>query len=129
MNTKESAVHAGRKTVLIVDDDRDFAASAAALIEDIAVVALAHDGTSALRMAKKLRASLVILDVNLPDINGFRICRNLRDEPDFHGKIIMLTVRQEPGDLKLGAGAGADGYVQKPISNDEFVGKVREILA
>ena len=121
--------HNGDKpTVLIVDDDRDFAEAAAALIEDLAAVAVANDGTGALRMAKTLRPAVVVLDVNLPDINGFRICRVLRDSSDFTGKIIMLTVRSASDDLKLGAGAGADEYVQKPISNEEFVVKVSNML-
>ncbi|PKN01389.1 MAG: hypothetical protein CVU77_05485 [Elusimicrobia bacterium HGW-Elusimicrobia-1] len=127
MNLKKT--HNGdRPTVLIVDDDRDFAEAAAALIEDLADVAVANDGTGALRMAKTLRPAVVVLDVNLPDINGFRICRGLRDSSDFSGKIIMLTVRSASGDLKLGVGAGADEYVQKPISNEEFVVKVSNML-
>jgi DNA-binding response OmpR family regulator len=126
--TSKKTHNGDRPTVLIVDDDRDFAEAAAALIEDLAAVAVANDGTGALRMAKTLRPAVVVLDVNLPDINGFRICRILRDSSDFTGKIIMLTVRSASGDLKLGAGAGADEYVQKPISNEEFVVKVSNML-
>ncbi len=78
---------------------------------------------------KSFEPDLVILDINLPDINGFKLCRSMREEGGYAGKIVLLTVRGTDSDLRLGAGAGADEYIQKPISNDEFLEKLEKLFS
>jgi len=123
-----------KRKILIVDDDRDFAASLAAVISSYKNAKLydtdiSYDATGALKIVKQNPPELIILDINLPDINGFRLCRTLRDEIGYQGKILMLTVRSEIDDIKRGEGAGADGYIQKPVSNDSLLQALDELFA
>jgi len=101
--------------ILIVDDDRVLADILAYTFrrDDFQVV-LAYDGLSALTLFAQEQPELVILDVNLPGLDGFTVCHQLRQESDT--PIIMLTVRGEDDDIVHGLELGADDYVPKPFS-------------
>ena len=90
-------------------------------------VAVAHDGRTGLEMADKGGFDLMILDLMLPDLDGFKVCRRLRmrgnDIP-----IIMLTARKEIADRVAGLDMGADDYITKPFSFEELVARVRAVL-
>ncbi|WP_298036429.1 response regulator transcription factor [uncultured Desulfuromonas sp.] len=113
--------------VLIVEDDRNTAALVATYLEREGFRTLAAgDGEQALLMARRHRPLIVILDVMLPRVDGWEVCRRLRGESDV--PILMLTAREEEVDRVLGLSLGADDYVVKPFSPRELVERVKAIL-
>lgn len=90
-------------------------------------VTTAHEGYEALRSIKKSPPDLAVLDVNLPDINGFEICRKIRH--DGHSfPVIFLTARDAPDDLRTGFGHGGDDYLTKPFSLEELALRIEAVL-
>jgi DNA-binding response OmpR family regulator len=93
------------------------------------VVDVAGSGDQALKMAADLPPDLIILDLNLPVLNGLEVCRLLRSRPaTARVPIIMLTARTSEGDRVIGLDAGADDYVTKPFSLRELSARVRAAL-
>jgi len=115
------------KTILIVEDDRNTADLAALYLrrEGFEVVTAA-DGEQALDLAERHRPDLVILDLMLPRIDGWEVCRRLRQSSDV--PVIMLTARDEEVDRVAGLTLGADDYVVKPFSPRELVARVLAVL-
>jgi len=87
----------------------------------------ASDGLTGYRLAQEKKPDLVILDLMLPKMGGFEVCRKLRAEA-FTAPILMLTARGEEGDRVLGLDLGADDYVTKPFSVRELLARVRALL-
>lgn len=118
-------------TILIVDDERILADTIAFnLRKEGFEVALAHDGETALSLAGSLQPQLVILDLMLPKVSGWEVCRALRQSPEFRldAPILMLTARGEEADKVLGLEMGADDYLVKPFGMRELVARVRALL-
>jgi DNA-binding response OmpR family regulator len=100
---------------LIVDDDRVLTdVLAFTLRREGFEIVLAHDGESALRRFAEETPDLVLLDVNMPRLDGFAVCRRIRQQSDT--PIILLTVRGEEDDIVRGLELGADDYMTKPFS-------------
>ena len=113
--------------ILIIEDDRNTAALIATYLEREGFTTLmVHDGVEALAMARRQTPGFVILDIMLPQIDGWEICRELRRLSDV--PILMLTAREEEIDRVLGLSLGADDYVVKPFSPRELVERVKAIL-
>jgi len=114
-------------TVLIVEDDHNTAALVATYLEreGFSTVVI-HDGGEAIKAAGMFKFVFVILDVMLPNVDGWQICRELRKESDV--PIIMLTAREEELDRVAGLAMGADDYVVKPFSPRELVERVKAVL-
>jgi len=115
------------KRVLVVDDD----AKTVELVKlylnrDGYRVISAYNGVDALRLAREGHPDLIVLDLMLPGIDGFEVCRTLRAESDV--PIIMLTARTTDGDKLTGLGLGADDYMTKPFSPRELAARVRAVL-
>lgn len=89
-------------------------------------VVLARNGNEALAVAKRERPDLIILDIMLPGVNGFEVCRILRETSNV--PILMLTAKREEADRVMGLELGADDYVTKPFSLRELLARVRAIL-
>ncbi len=89
-------------------------------------VIAARDGLEALRLARRERPDLVILDLMLPGLDGLEVCRSLRRESDT--PVIMLTARVEEVDRVVGLELGADDYVTKPFSVRELMARVKAVL-
>ena len=106
------------KEILVVDDDHDVAESIElALRRRDFQVRVAHSGVEALKMLRRNRPSLVILDVLMPGMDGFDVCRRLRaDERMANLPIIFLTARAQGRDRIEGLRAGADDYLCKPFN-------------
>jgi DNA-binding response OmpR family regulator len=85
-----------------------------------------HDGSAALSAVRRLRPDLLVLDLMLPLVDGFDVCRILRQESDI--PVLMLTARAEEDDLLLGLEIGADDYMTKPFSPRELAVRVRALL-
>ncbi|BCS52132.1 response regulator transcription factor [Geobacter sp. SVR] len=114
-------------TVLIVEDDRNTAALVATYLEREGFsTVVVHDGGRALQAAGQCNPIFVILDVMLPTMDGWEICRALRRNSDV--PVLMLTAREEEIDRVTGLAMGADDYVVKPFSPRELVERVKAIL-
>jgi DNA-binding response OmpR family regulator len=114
--------------ILVVEDERAVARGLAYGLRDEGFeVLLAPTGEEALALARSRDPHLILLDIRLPGISGFDVCRILRDE-GFRQPIIMLTARDEEVDKVLGLELGADDYVVKPYSLRELISRVRAML-
>jgi len=115
------------KRVLVVDDDvKTVELVKLYLNRDGYSVLVAYDGVDALRLAREGHPDLIVLDLMLPGMDGFEVCRTLRDESDV--PIIMLTARTTDEDKLAGLSLGADDYVSKPFSPRELAARVRAVL-
>jgi len=113
--------------VLIVEDDKKTAALVAMYLEKEGFkTLLAYDGEQALEFAKRQKPVFVILDLMLPKVDGWEVCRQLRGFSDV--PILILTAREEEMERVLGLSLGADDYVVKPFSPRELVARVNAIL-
>ena len=117
--------------VLIVDDEPNIVLSLEFLMQREGYqVATAVDGDAALEALAAQAPDLVILDVMLPKMNGFDVCRRIRADPRWKGiRILILTARGRETEVSKGLGLGADLYVTKPFSTKELMAQVRELLA
>ena len=117
-------------TVLIVDDEPPIVELVRFTLEDEHVRVLeAGDGLEALAMARAEQPDLIFLDVQLPHLNGFEVCRRLRREPRLEKtKIVMLTAAGQAHDLARGRAAGADLYLTKPFSPLRLLTLVSSLL-
>ena len=113
--------------VLIVEDEENLLEALKYSFERAGYNVLsASDGEAAVTVARRLKPDLVLLDVMLPRLDGFEVCRILRLETD--APILMLTARGEEADRITGLELGADDYVTKPFSMRELLVRVRNIL-
>jgi CheY-like chemotaxis protein len=105
-------------TVLIVDDEPSIVQLVRFTLESAQVrIFEAADGAVALTRALAVRPDLVLLDVDLPDVDGLEVCRRLKAEPGLkHVKVVMLTAAAQQEDITRGYAAGADQYLTKPFS-------------
>ncbi len=112
---------------LIVDDDRTLADVIAFTFkrEGFEVI-LAEDGEAAYRRWQEDNPDLIILDVNLPKEDGFKVCKRIREQSDI--PIILLTVRSDEEDILGGFHFGADDYVTKPFSPRQLIARVKAVL-
>ncbi|MFC1488348.1 response regulator transcription factor [Thermodesulfobacteriota bacterium] len=113
--------------ILIVEDDKKTASLVSLYLEREGFkTVVAHDGLRGLELAKRYSPVFVILDLMLPKLDGWEVCRQLRRFSDV--PIIMLTAREEEVDRISGLTLGADDYVVKPFSPRELVARVKAIL-
>ena len=113
--------------ILIVDDEPDIVRLVRAYLERAGfAVVTAGEGGEALAVFRHERPNLVVLDLNLPGMDGLDVCRGMRRDSDV--PIIMLTARLEETDRLIGLELGADDYVVKPFSPREIVARVRAVL-
>jgi two-component system alkaline phosphatase synthesis response regulator PhoP len=114
--------------VLLVDDEPSIIQLARLYLEREGFrVQDVGDGESALEVVKKVRPELIVLDVRLPGLDGFEVCRRLRAD-DHQIPILMLTARDEDIDKILGLELGADDYLTKPFNPRELVARIKAIL-
>jgi DNA-binding response OmpR family regulator len=114
-------------TVLLVDDDPKIRDLLRLYVEREGHRALfAADGQAALETALRAHPDLVLLDVMLPGLDGFEVCRRIRDASEV--PILLLTARSGEGDTVIGLDMGADDYVVKPFSPRELMARVRALL-
>jgi CheY-like chemotaxis protein len=105
------------RTVLIADDDSSLRLLVSTTLsgDDYNIVE-AENGVDALLLAKSHHPMLVLLDVNMPDLDGLEVCRRIKGDPDLEDvKVIMLTGAAQPDDHQAGLAAGADNYLTKPF--------------
>ncbi len=117
------------KRVLIVDDESDVARLLSFNLADAGFEAeVAKSGEGALAMAADFRPHVVVLDLMLPDLSGYEVCRRLREDPELaEVAVLMLTARGDEADRIVGLESGADDYVVKPFSVREVVLRVQAL--
>mgnify|MGYP000719919803 FL=1 len=118
------------KKILIVDDEQDIVESLKFVLEASDFTCYcAYNGEDGLRLAKELVPDLIILDVMMPKINGFKISRLLKYDAKYKNiPILMVTARTQEEDKLIGEETGADEYITKPFELEEVVKKVEQYL-
>jgi DNA-binding response OmpR family regulator len=115
------------KTILVIEDDENTASLITLYLEREGFAPLtAGDGAQGLHLARRHRPDLVILDLMIPEIDGWEVCRRLRQHSEV--PVIMLTARGEEIDRVAGLTLGADDYVVKPFSPRELMARVKAVL-
>jgi DNA-binding NarL/FixJ family response regulator len=119
-----------RETIVVADPDSGFREQVAGLIGDAGYEATeATTGPEALKAVRRLRPRLVLLDVQLPEMCGYEVCRKLRDEFGPGLPVIFVSAeRTEPSDRIAGLLLGADDYLAKPVAFDELLARIRALL-
>ncbi len=115
--------------ILVIDDDPEVIEVVSLAFEmrwPEAVIASASDGETGLQMVETEGPDVVILDIGLPDTDGFKVCQEIRRFSDV--PVIMLTVRDREADIVKGLQIGADDYITKPFRAIEFVARVQSVL-
>lgn len=118
------------KKILIVDDEPNIVVPLEFLMKQSGYeVAIARNGKEVLDSVVASRPDLILLDIMLPDINGFEICHTLRTSYDMQEvKIILLTAKSRDSDINKGMAMGADAYIIKPFSTKDLVKKINEMI-
>jgi len=119
------------KKVLIAEDEPSIVMSLEFLLKAAGYeVTVALDGAEALRLMPAVHPDLVVLDIMLPSVSGFEVCRRIRDERAFKDtRILMLTARGRESEIDRGMAAGANAYMTKPFATRELMRVVGELLA
>lgn len=119
------------KKILIVDDELNIVTALEFLLQKSGYeVMAAQNGDEALERVESFAPDLVLLDVMIPHISGYEVCRRMRERSDWkHIKIVMLSAKGREAEVSKGVSLGADLYVTKPFSNSELVRRIGELLA
>ncbi len=118
------------KKILVVDDEIDLVETVRFPLEMEGFnVLVSYNGEDALNQARRENPDLIILDLMLPKLDGYKVCRLLKfDERYKHIPILMLTAKTQEKDKILGKETGADEYITKPFEMDDLLGKVKKHL-
>lgn len=121
---------AANKRLLLVEDEGDLAEMVKLRLEAAGFeVVTALDGQDGLDKVRKLNPDLIILDLMLPKIDGYKVCRMLKYDEKYKSiPIIIFTARTQDADKKLGEEVGADAYIIKPFEPQLLMDKVKELL-
>jgi DNA-binding response OmpR family regulator len=112
--------------ILVVDDNRDILELVERVLQTYGhEVVIARDGLEALQQETATQPDLVVLDVNLPTLDGWEVCRRIKARRDV--PIMLLTVRAERADLERSYQAGADEHLAKPFDITEFLSRISQL--
>lgn len=119
------------KKVLVVDDDPYILMSLEFLMRKAGFdVSIARNGSEALEIIDRNLPALVVLDIMMPDVDGYEICRYIKsDESRKHCKVIFLSAKSKESDLRKGLEIGADDYMTKPFSTRDLVARTKALLS
>ena len=116
--------------ILVIEDDADMAKAIKIRLEaNNYQVPIASDGISGLNQARTEKPDLIILDIMLPKMDGFNLCRMLKfDEKHKNTLVIILSAKVQQADIERGKEVGADAYITKPFKAEELLAKIKELL-
>lgn len=119
-----------KKRILVVDDEVDLVETVRFSLElEGFEILVAYNGEEALNQARKEHPDLILLDLMLPKLDGYKVCRLLKfDERYKHIPILMLTAKTQDKDKAIGLETGANEYITKPFDMDDLMKKVKEYL-
>jgi DNA-binding response OmpR family regulator len=122
---------ADAKKILVVDDDPYILMSLEFLMKKNGYdVMVARNGTEALDLVEKQVPDMVLLDIMMPDVDGYEICRHIKKSSKLqHSKVVFMSAKSKDADIQKGYDLGASLYVTKPFSTRELAKKVNELLA
>jgi len=119
-----------RNSILIVDDEPNILRSLTFVLNKGGFkVSVAEDGKQAMSMIRDSKPNVLILDVMMPNMNGYDVCNEVKSDPvlnDIH--VVMLTAKGQDGDRELGLSHGADEYISKPFSPIQILTRMNELL-
>ena len=118
------------KKILVVDDDPYILMSLEFLMKKNGYeVMVARNGTEALDLVEKQLPDIVLLDIMMPDVDGYEICRHIKKANRLkHTKVVFMSAKSKEADIQKGYDLGASLYITKPFSTRELVKKVNELL-
>ncbi|HTY13497.1 MAG TPA: response regulator [Candidatus Omnitrophota bacterium] len=116
--------------ILIVDDEEDIVTALSIRLKAMGYdVITAYDGMAGLSKARDEAPNLILLDIMLPKLDGYKVCRMLKfDEKYRQMPIIMITAKVADNNRKMGEEMGADAYIVKPFNPEELMSKIKELL-
>jgi CheY-like chemotaxis protein len=116
--------------ILIADDNAQNVELLEAYLSGLdCEIAIATDGEETLEAVQRFMPDLVLLDVMMPRLSGFEVCRIIRNNPETHDiMILMVTALNEPSDFERGAHAGTDDFLTKPVNKLELLCRVKSLL-
>jgi DNA-binding response OmpR family regulator len=119
------------KKILIIDDEQDLVKGLQIILKAKGFKVLAaFDGVIGVQIAHKERPDLIVLDVMMPGMNGYKVCENLKQSSEtWDIPIIFLTAKDQIQDEKLAYDKGATYYIKKPFESKELINKIEEILS
>ncbi len=119
------------KRILVIEDEKDLMEALALRLESNNYEVLkAYDGQEGLEKARKEKPDLIILDLMLPKMDGYKVCGLLKSDSRYSRiPIIIFTARALESDKKMGEDLGADAYITKPFDTQTLLGKIRELIA
>ena len=117
--------------ILLVDDEPNILLSLQFLMKRAGYqVITATDGEQALSQVEALTPDLILLDINMPKLNGYAVCERIRANPAWqHIRIVLLTAKGREVEKEKGLALGADAYITKPFSNQALIDKVQTLLS
>lgn len=130
--SQEDNAGSDRPTVLLVDDNAQHLELLEIYMEDLPEVQVvtATNGLEAMSKVEELRPDVVLLDIMMPKMSGFEVCKRLKSDPDTRDiVVIMVTALNETGDIERAAECGSDDYLTKPIDRKALIDLVRKLLA
>ena len=118
------------KKILIADDNENIRDALTYLLEDEGYeLLLAKDGADTLRKVRERKPDIFFLDIMMPEINGYDVCRTIKNDPDLKSiYVIMLTAKGQVAEQERGKEVGADEYIVKPFSPMEILARVKSLL-
>ena len=119
-----------QKKILIADDNENIRDALTYLLEDEGYeLLLAKDGADTLRKVRERKPDILFLDIMMPEINGYDVCRTIKNDPDLKSiYVIMLTAKGQVAEQERGKEVGADEYIVKPFSPMEILTRVKSLL-
>lgn len=118
-----------KKTVLIIEDQQAIAEAERIILQEQYEVHLASDGLEGLKKARSIKPDAVVLDIMMPHVDGFEVCKQIREDPSLNQvKIVMVTSKNREYDEKKGIGLGADDYIMKPFEPVELLHVLKQVL-
>lgn len=119
-----------KNRILLVDDEKDLVERLTLHLEASGLEVLAtYDGLEGLKKARKEKPDLILLDITMPKLNGYQVCRELKGDAETKSiPIILLTVKAQESDKFWGKQTGADDYITKPFEIDLLLQKIRFFL-
>ncbi|MCX5679064.1 MAG: response regulator [Candidatus Omnitrophica bacterium] len=118
------------KKILLVEDERDLSTAMVFRLEANGYTAItAYDGQDGLKKAKKEKPDLIILDLMLPKMDGYKVCALLKGDTRYSKiPIIIFTARAQDDDMKMAKEVGADAYITKPFEPETLILKIKELI-
>lgn len=116
--------------ILIVDDEPNIVLSLEFLLRKNGYeVFIARNGTEAINAATTYKPNLVLLDIMMPDVDGYQVCEQIKADPNLNTtKVVFLSAKSKKLDIEKGYQVGADLYVKKPFATKELLQKIKELL-